>query len=126
MGVPARKWLTRAEVLLQLERGRSRLKEDPHSTVLEAALEGGMSTEHFIRMFSETYGIKPSKYLAKARLELARAELEKTGQPVWQIGLKFGFKDSSAFCRAFRREFGVSPQKARKEFSQFQHIGERE
>lgn len=121
LGVPARKWATRADVLTQLEQGRALLAADPHTSVLQAASVATMSPEHFLRMFTVTYGMRPKQYLAKSRLENARIEVESTNDPIWKVAQKFGFQDSSAFCRAFRREFGVSPTQARKTNSQFQH-----
>jgi AraC-like DNA-binding protein len=34
--------------------------------------------------------------------------------PVFRIGMEVGYQSESAFCRAFKREFGLPPARHRK------------
>jgi AraC-like DNA-binding protein len=43
----------------------------------------------------------------------ARALLQETGYALPVISLQTGYQSEPAFCRAFKREYGVSPGKIR-------------
>lgn len=114
IGVPAKRWSTRADLFDQLETGRVLLAEDLDTTVAEAALSAAMSPEHFVRVFQETYGCTPRSYAARARLETAKKLLVSGNLSVGDIAFQCGYGDNSAFSRAFRRAFGVTPGQYRK------------
>ena len=54
------------------------------------------------------------KYLTRWRLQLARMALRESGDPLGVVAERFGYRSEAAFCRAFKREFGVSPGSDRR------------
>ncbi|GAA3167706.1 helix-turn-helix domain-containing protein [Nonomuraea salmonea] len=53
------------------------------------------------------------RYLAQWRLQLARTHLRRTPEPLSAVAHRFGYRSETAFCRAFKRAFGVSPGSVR-------------
>ena len=54
-------------------------------------------------------------YLNKLRLRDSAILLTETDLPVTEVALDSGFNDTSYFIYLFKKEFGVSPLKYRKE-----------
>ena len=54
------------------------------------------------------------RYLARWRLQLARTALRAGDEPLGVVGERYGYRSEAAFCRAFKREFGVSPGRDRR------------
>jgi AraC-like DNA-binding protein len=69
----------------------------------------GVSRFHFLRVFRDTVGSTPSRFLTGIRIERAKALLRTTERSVTDIALDVGFSEQSAFTRAFRRQVGASP-----------------
>ncbi len=67
------------------------------------------SKYHFMRRFKELTGYPVHRYVTQKRL-LAAAELLRAGVPAQTACGRCGFQDYSAFHRAFRRQFGVTPR----------------
>jgi AraC family transcriptional regulator len=78
------------------------------------AREARLSPYHFLRTFERLTGITPHQYGRRARLRDAASRLAAEREKVLDIALDCGFSDVSNFNRAFRGEFGVSPQGFRK------------
>jgi len=75
-----------------------------------AAAETGLSSFHFLRLFSQVLGVTPHQYLVRSRLRHAARLLADDGsRPVTEVALDVGFADLSNFVRTFRRAAGVSP-----------------
>lgn len=75
-------------------------------------------TPRQVQRLFEREGTCFSDFVSAARLERARAMLADPMQRhrrVLEIALDIGFDDASAFSRAFRRQFGVSPSEVRGE-----------
>jgi len=72
------------------------------------------SKDHIIRVFRESYGITPYKYIIAKKMQLARELLKSTNLTVAQISENCGYRDLSVFYRAFKNEVGKSPQQYRK------------
>lgn len=83
-------------------------------TVAEAAALCGVSPEYFRALFKKQFGVSPLKYIDRLRLERASELLSAGLCSVADASFMSGFSDASAFSRAFRRFFGVSPAEARK------------
>lgn len=80
-----------------------------------AAAEAGLSSFHFLRLFSQVLGVTPHQYLVRSRLRrAARLLAEDDGRPVTEVALDVGFADLSNFVRTFHRAAGVSPSGFRK------------
>ena len=71
------------------------------------------SSSHFSRLFKQNTGEAFSRYLSKVRLEHAIVLLSNTDKPIDQIAYECGFKSTSYFSYAFKKEFLVSPLKYR-------------
>ena len=68
-----------------------------------------LSTPQLIRQFKTVFHTTPHQYLVQVRLSNAARLLQHTSTPVHEITWRCGFEDPSAFCRAFRSAYGVSP-----------------
>jgi len=79
-----------------------------------AAREAGLSSFHFLRLFSQVLGVTPHQYLVRSRLRRAARLLAEDDRPVTDVALDVGFADLSNFVRTFHRAAGVSPSGFRR------------
>jgi AraC-like DNA-binding protein len=86
---------------------RSSAREMPLSRLAELA---GLSPFHFLRTFQRITGLTPHQYLRRVRLREAALRLSDGPARVIDVAFASGFNDLSAFNRAFRAEFGVTPR----------------
>lgn len=68
----------------------------------------------FRRMFSSLAQIPVSEYIRKRRLSLAVNDI-KNDDKIIDIAMRYGYESASAFSRAFRNYFGITPSLAKKE-----------
>ena len=73
-----------------------------------------ISKYHMMRRFRAETGYTVHAYLTGKRLALAREQIA-AGTPILQAASACGFGDYSAFCRAYRRQFGQPPSSARQD-----------
>ena len=120
IGVPARRWLTRADLYAQLQIAKDFMDAcDLESvSVADCAKTAGMSLHHFLRLFHEVHGLTPHQYLSARRICTAKQLLEETSLTVSEIAVEVGFGGVSAFGRMFRQQVGCSPTAYRRAFSQ--------
>lgn len=83
-------------------------------TLATLAREAAMSRSTFAARFTEVVGEPAMRYVAKWRLGLARQELRESDDALPLIAERYGYSSEAAFCRAFKREFGVSPGRDRR------------
>lgn len=116
MTVPARRWSTRADLILHLSKAETYLLEGPldGSSISKAATEAGLSRHHFLRLFHEVYGVTPQQVIDRRRLEEAKKLLADLNRSVLEVAVEVGFTNASAFSRFFRRGAGASPSAFRK------------
>jgi len=86
--------------------------------VTRLADEVNMSVRHFCRVFARTFGMSPSRYVERLRLERSRLLLTSTRSPVERIAARVGYANADAFARAFRRCYGASPRDYRERFGE--------
>jgi AraC-like DNA-binding protein len=79
-----------------------------------AAREAGLSSFHFLRIFTRVVGVTPKQYVIRSRLGRAARMLAEGDQPITEIALDVGFGDLSNFVRTFHRAAGVSPRRFRQ------------
>ncbi len=71
--------------------------------------ECGLSKFHLIRLFKKETGVSPAKYLNQIRIDLSKQLLRTTQKSVIEISQDSGFRDLSAFNKAFKKLTGQSP-----------------
>ena len=72
-----------------------------------------LSTPQLIRQFKAVFQTTPHQYLTRVRLEHAAQLLTHSDTSVNDITLQCGFENTSAFCRSFRKQYGVQPTQYR-------------
>lgn len=75
----------------------------------------GSSEERFTRLFLASTRRTPASFYNRLLLDRARDLLRNPKLSVKEIGFELGFKTSSHFITAFRREFAMSPQECRRQ-----------
>lgn len=98
------------------ERARGYLERNPaqHTSLDMLASAAGVSKYHLVRVFRERYGVPPHAYAMRVRAGLARALLAE-GRTPREVADEAGFADVSHLTREFKREFGTTPGRFRKE-----------
>ena len=72
------------------------------------------SLSSFKRDFKSIFGTTPGKWLLQKRLQLAAKLLTTTDNSVSMIAFDSGFEDLSHFSKAFKKQFGETPNTYRK------------
>jgi AraC-like DNA-binding protein len=100
----------------QLGRAIAAIHREPGAewTLASLARTAAMSRSAFAARFTEVVGEPAMRYLTRWRLQLARAALRECEDPLGVVAERFGYRSEAAFCRAFKREFGVSPGSDRR------------
>lgn len=93
-----------------LEYAESHLKEK--ITIRSAARQLLVSESTITHLCRNRLGISFYRYVTQQRLTVAK-QLMTEGIPLGQIGEMAGFCDYSAFYRAFKQEYGISPREYR-------------
>ena len=89
---------------------------DRDLSVRELATRMAMSERNFARRFTESVGLPPAHYVARARLEAARRKLEENNLRISRVARCCGFGTEETMRRAFVAELGVSPSDYRDRF----------
>src|SRR5271155_1230163 len=69
---------------------------------------------HAHRTLRVALGETPKQFTLRLRIDHAAAALVGSRASILDIALECGFESHEAFCRAFRRRFGLSPSAYRK------------
>ncbi len=83
-------------------------------SVATLAKEAHMSRSAFAERFTQLVGEPVMTYVTEWRMQLARAELRDTTESLAVLSGRFGYSSEAAFCRAFKRHFGVPPGSVRR------------
>ncbi len=89
----------------------TRLGDEP--TVEEIAAVAGLSRFHLSRLFSLCVGQSIMRYARGRRLTEAARTLAKGAPDILAVALDAGYGSHEAFTRAFRDQFGVTPESVR-------------
>lgn len=73
-----------------------------------------LKVHHFIRVFTRELRITPYQYILKRKMDVARALLVETDQPICDIAFDLGFQAYSNFTAAFKRMNNMLPEEYRK------------
>ena len=100
----------------QLGRAIAAIHRQPGAewTLESLARTAAMSRSAFAARFTEVVGEPAMRYLTAWRLQLARTTLREGHDPLGVVAEGIGYRSEAAFCRAFKREFGVSPGSDRR------------
>ncbi len=82
-------------------------------TLAEIAGAAHMSPYHFSRLFKESMGLTPHRYVIERRVQRAKELLRGTTLPIAEISLLCGFANQSHLTRHFKRLTGVTPKAVR-------------
>lgn len=83
-------------------------------TLESLARAAALSRSAFAARFTAHVGEPAMAYLTRWRLQLARAALRSSAEPIGPVAERFGYLSEAAFCRAYKRAFGVPPGRDRR------------
>jgi len=104
--------LTTSQKSRVLDVVQQRLAEDIALDDLAAA--AGVSRFHFLRLFKNSLGITPHRFVMDQRLAAARKLLAETDQRLADVAASTGFSSQSHLCTTMRRRLGVTPKQWRR------------
>lgn len=81
-------------------------------TIGDLAARLYVSSSTISHLFKEKMGVSVYRYVTQRRLIAAKPLIE-AGEPLEEVCLRVGFADYSGFYRAFKQEYGISPQRYR-------------
>jgi AraC-like DNA-binding protein len=80
--------------------------------------EVGLSRSALGDRFAALVGKPPMQYLMSWRLAMAETRLRRGEGSIQRIATDVGYESEAAFCRAFKREFGMPPAAWRRQLAQ--------
>ena len=95
-----------------------RARIDQPLRIADLAASAAMSERTFLRRFQAATGMTPADWIVRARLDIARELLERTGLSIEQIATRTGLGTAMTMRHHFRRKMGVSPTEYRRQFGQ--------
>jgi AraC family transcriptional regulator len=115
-GIYSVKLQTKKQILRRLSIGKEYMDDCFLfiNSVAEVANKCYLSEFHFFRSFKQAYGITPYKYLLRKRLEYAMSLFRQEDFTSETVALSCNFADTCTFSKAFKREFGITPQQWRE------------
>lgn len=84
-------------------------------TVETLAQEANMSRTAFSNYFSELVKATPMQYVMQWRMQCAYNSLVSSKDSILTIALAHGYQTEASFSKAFKKQFNISPGKARRE-----------
>jgi AraC family transcriptional regulator len=78
-------------------------------TLSELAGITNLSLHHFARMFKQTIGVAPHRYVLERRVQRAKEMLCTSSASLVEISLSVGFSSQSHFTSTFHRMVGATP-----------------
>ena len=94
------------------ERAKELIQSSYHQKELNVEKIAALLHVHRVsltRIFTESLGVTPGRYLHLTRLHAAMKHLSETDLPVKEIAEKCGFSAAGYFIKAFRAQTGQSP-----------------
>ena len=88
---------------------------DRITPVTELARQFHLSRNQFTRVFRSFWGISPSEYQIRNRMNQAKYLLSSTDLSIRDIAAELGYADHYFFARRFKQKIGVTPGKFRDE-----------
>ncbi len=93
--------------------------------VAELAKVVGLSESWFSRVFKQSAGLSPQRWIAECRVAAAKAMMADPQRPLADIAVATGFSDQAHLSRVFRRSVGLPPSQWRRDTQElpFRRIG---
>lgn len=79
--------------------------------------EVGMSSSHLHAQFKQAVGMSPHQYILKKRMDKAKHQLVTSREPIKWIAADVGFANVENFCRAFKKQMGMTAASYRKHYT---------
>lgn len=98
--------------VVELRRARDLIDRqygDDDLTLDRIAAAAYMSKSHFVRVFARQFGITPSAYLSRRRIERAQDLLRFANLTVTEVCHAVGFSSLGSFSTAFAERLASSP-----------------
>lgn len=89
---------------------------DQRISVPLMAERASMSLRHFTRTFHKEVNMRPSEFIEKARIDMARRLLSESELPMKSIAYKCGFSNTDQMRIGFRKYLSVTPKEYRERF----------
>ena len=86
-------------------------------TLAKVAENCGVSRYHLAHAFGETTGMSVMEYVRSRRLSEAAINLAKGACNIRELAMDYGYASHEAFSRAFRTQFGMTPEEVRRKAS---------
>ncbi|MEM8959968.1 MAG: helix-turn-helix transcriptional regulator [Acidobacteriota bacterium] len=86
--------------------------------VEDLARQAGLSASHFSRLFKQTLGESPHRFVMSYRVEQARKKLADPDVALIDVAHDCGFADQAHFSRTFKQLAGVTPKAYRSSTQQ--------
>jgi AraC family transcriptional regulator len=83
-------------------------------SIKELAELAGYSLDHFAKLFKNTFGVPPHRYLLDCRVNAAREHLAAGSLPLAEIAWRCGFGTQAHFTGIFKLRTGVAPGEYRR------------
>jgi AraC-like DNA-binding protein len=74
----------------------------------EIALHFGINSDYLNRVHKAITGCNLQSYIRSKTLERS-AQMLRNGYPISEVAFRLGYSDSSAFSKAFKKRYGISP-----------------
>ena len=84
----------------------------------DLATQCQLSEYHFARMFKQSIGLPPHRYVQQQRLAKAQQLLRYSSASLLQVALRCGFSSAAHFSNRFRQQTGISPSQYRSQWQQ--------
>ena len=100
----------------QMARVRAFIDANLHRTIhtMDLSAIARLSTAHFSRSFKQDLGEPPHAFVVRRRLQRACHLIITSSASLSEIALSVGFADQAHLCRVFKRAFGRSPSRWRR------------
>ncbi|SOC09421.1 response regulator [Rhodobacter maris] len=104
----------------RIETVRNYIERNLHKSVTleDAADHAHVSPCYLSRLFHKQMSMTFITYLKQRRIARAKELLEGSSLPIVNVALDLAYQDANYFCKAFKKEVGVSPSEYRRQFPQ--------
>lgn len=109
--------IPKAKSMVRIGKAIDFIEHNFHNNIYiqQLAEMGFMSIRNFQRIFKDATGLSPNDYLLELRIQHASKLLSETDSAIYDVSEQVGIADWFYFSKAFKKKFGISPLKYRKQ-----------